>query len=98
MFINQESVNISNSKFRKQLYLADGEHIISIRVVDLAGNETIVEKKVLVDTTPPLDFEIEVEPAGWTNRQEVKISFESTDEESGISHYLLSIDGGEFSL
>ena len=96
LFINQESVNISNSKFRKQLYLADGEHIISIRVVDLAGNETIVEKKVLVDTTPPLDFEIEVEPAGWTNRQEVKISFESTDEESGISHYLLSIDGGEF--
>ncbi|MEJ6950752.1 RHS repeat-associated core domain-containing protein [Natronospora cellulosivora (SeqCode)] len=94
--INGQPVDLINSRFAEELFFNDGNHLVTMRAVDLAGNETIRELNLTVDTIPPVDFEVEVEPEGWTNQNEVMISFESSDNISGISHYELSINGEDF--
>ncbi|MFP4662157.1 MAG: hypothetical protein ACLFPF_08200, partial [Halanaerobiales bacterium] len=95
--INGEGVNLNNSEFAHQLQFPDGEHSIRITAIDMAGNQSSHQFNVIVDTTPPLDFEVEIDPEDWTSNNSPIITFETTDESSGISHYELSLNDGEYS-
>ncbi|MEJ6952421.1 DUF7305 domain-containing protein, partial [Natronospora cellulosivora (SeqCode)] len=94
--INGDGVNIKDSGFEHQLHFPDGEHLVQLTAIDMAGNHSSHQFNVIVDTTPPLDFEVEIDPAVWTNNTSPIISFETTDETSGISHYELSVNDGEY--
>jgi hypothetical protein len=74
--------------------LVDGEHTISIRVVDVAGHEATDSVTVLVDTTDPT-VEITAPSEGATVGTEVTVEWTADDGlGSGIDTGEVSIDGG----
>ncbi len=49
-----------------------------------------------IDTTEPESFQPTVDPDGWTTEDRPTITFSTTDETSGIDHYEIKIDSGDF--
>ncbi len=82
--------------FEKTISLLDGFYSLSLVLKDKAGNTTQVYLDYTVDTVPPVDFTVDVTPAGWTSDNQPIISFETTDATSGVDCYELSIDEGSF--
>ncbi len=79
VLINGEKVEIAeNGDFSKKIILDNGENIINIVATDLAGNETIVERKIYVGLEAPTitdimpNEDLVVKPG-----EEVEISFRS---------------------
>jgi hypothetical protein len=77
-------------------HMNDGEHMVDVWAVDLAGNRAGAKASVFIDNDRPEPFEPLANPAGWNNGS-VEISFLAKDNGSGIEHYAGSIDGGPFS-
>ena len=96
VYVNDQLAALTNTAFNKKLSFIDGSYQISIKAVDMAGNEADYQINILVDTEAPEPFEVKVDPEGWTNNTEPIISFSTTDKTSGISHYLFSINDGEY--
>ena len=65
----------------------DGDEIIPVTT----NSQTIV-----IDGTPPTDVTITADPSGWTNANNVTLTFSATDALAGIDHYELSLNGGDF--
>ncbi|AZR72260.1 hypothetical protein BBF96_01910 [Anoxybacter fermentans] len=76
--------------------LEDGVHTVYVKAVDNVGLETVTTVQVFVDTTPPEPFTPVADPAGWSQNTQPVITFATTDKASGINHYELQIDDGEF--
>jgi N-acetylneuraminic acid mutarotase len=75
--------------------LPDGTRNIVVRAVDEAGNWAEGRTKAFIDRTPPAGFEAEAEPANWT-RTMPEITFSTKDNASGVDHYEVRIDAGQF--
>lgn len=70
----------------------DGEHILSTRAVDVAGNESAWrDHTVRIDTVAPTDTT--AAPAGWQTAP-VPVTVTGTDEHSGVTEVRWRIDGG----
>ena len=70
---------------------------ITIHAEDQAGNIAYFYiEEITIDTTPPLPFTVHIDPEGWTNNTQPVLTFATSDETSGISHYELAINDGEF--
>jgi len=41
-------------RYKLPIYLSSGEHIITVKAVDNAGNEREIKKKIIVDDVPPI--------------------------------------------
>jgi hypothetical protein len=93
--IDNGQFNIQTSPF-KLPELSDGVHNITVRVYDLVGNYRDEYVLVYIDTTSPEPFTPTVDPSGWTTEQQPIITFSTTDQMSGIDHYLVKIDNGDF--
>lgn len=76
--------------------LTDGVHTISVKAVDHVGLMTSDVVEVYVDTTPPVEFTPIADPADWDRVNQPTIHFVTTDKDSGVSHFELQIDDGEF--
>jgi hypothetical protein len=50
-----------------------------------------------IDTMPPVSFTPTADPAGWTSDTQPTITFETTDADSGVDYYNVSIGPGAFS-
>lgn len=74
--------------------LTDGIQYLTIQFKNQVGWGAILHRKIMVDTTPPLPFTINVR-AGNTPNSFPLITFEAKDETSGIKKYELSIANGE---
>ena len=77
--------------------LADGEHTIRVRAVDILGNTgeaaTVTFRK---DTTAPSVTETAVDPDSWTNADEVTLGWTGlSDAHSGMALVWYSVDGGD---
>ncbi|MCG8516215.1 MAG: fibronectin type III domain-containing protein, partial [Halanaerobiales bacterium] len=97
VYVNGKAARITDQVFRRQITLADGKAVaITIEAVDQAGNTAKYTRTVMVDTTPPLSFAVTAEPADWTANRQPVISFNSSDEVSGINHYQVAIGEGDF--
>lgn len=98
VLVNGQAAAITNGVFTGQAtFSADGPGVINITVVDIAGNSTSASPiNVIVDTTPPLPFDVVATPSGWTNDNQPVITFSTTDAGSGIDHYELAVDQGAF--
>ncbi|MCR8471195.1 MAG: Ig-like domain-containing protein, partial [Crenarchaeota archaeon] len=76
--------------------VADGSHTIEAKAYDKAGNVASCLITVIVDNTPPTISIISPEPLAWFNKTSVTVKWRATDNGSGISHYEIRIDGGQW--
>lgn len=74
----------------------DGTHTVTVRAYDMAGNYRDGMVDILIDTTPPLEFSPTATPNNWTTNTQPIISFETTDETSGIDRYEVMVGEDEF--
>ena len=70
------------------VWLKDGENN--------ANHENVSKVSIKYDPNPPHDFSPEANPSTWTSNKSPVISFNTTDDLSGIHYYRLKIDSGEF--
>ncbi|UCH89076.1 MAG: hypothetical protein JSV49_00040, partial [Thermoplasmata archaeon] len=77
--------------------LSDGTHTITVRAIDIAGNNEDETVEVYIDTSVPESFTPVADPDTWTYHNQPEITFETTDPVSDIDHFDLKIDGGSFS-
>jgi hypothetical protein len=82
---------ISNQKYED---VEDGEWYFHIRWRSQAGWGPTTHRKVLVDTTPPKSFNIEVIQEGLKDSSP-KLKFVTVDALSGMDYYEIIVDGGE---
>ena len=77
--------------------LSDGEHSLSLRAVDLAGNVgEACTLSIFRDTEAPVFGSLALEPESWTNGTEVTLSWEGLiDTTSGVHLAEYSLDDGE---
>ncbi len=85
-------INVGNSTNYTFTNLADGDHTVDVKAVDLSGNEGYDNVTFNVDTTPP-DIKI-IAPAenSYVNSTNVTISWSVTDAHS--VDFMISVDGG----
>jgi heme exporter protein D len=74
--------------------VVDGEQYLSIRFRNQVGWGVTLNRKLLIDTTPPDPFEIIVQP-GTTPSAFPLIIFEAEDETSGVAYYEMRIGDKE---
>ncbi|MEM2870769.1 MAG: hypothetical protein QW379_10220 [Thermoplasmata archaeon] len=75
--------------------LSDGEHNVTVRAFDQAGNWREASATIYFDRTPPIGLFVSISPDGWTAAEPV-LTFSALDETSGLDHYEFSVNGGEF--
>ena len=73
--------------------LADGVWYFHVLLRNQAGWGGISHFKFQIDTQPPKPFKIEVKEGRETTNPQPTLSFEATDEMSGIDYYEIIIDG-----
>ena len=88
--------NVSDGLLESKKYesIEDGIWYFNIKFRNQYGWGAILHRKVLIDTRPPLPFEIKVQREDPTDPQPVLL-FETTDETSGIEYYEVKIGQGE---
>lgn len=74
--------------------LGDGRQYFHIQFENQVGWGTVLHRQILVDATPPEEFEIKVRP-GDTQDAFPLLQFEAQDETSGVEKYELTISDGE---
>mgnify|MGYP001194040861 CR=1 FL=1 len=72
----------------------DGEQYFSIRFKNQVGWGVTLNRKLLIDTTPPEPFEIKVQP-GTTPSAFPLVMFEAEDSTSGVAYYEMKIGDKE---
>ena len=88
----------SDGFFNNKIYenLSDGIYYLHIRYINSAGASPILHFKIMVDATPPEPFEIILPDGETTANPTPRIRFETTDNLSGIDHYEIKIDDGDW--
>lgn len=74
--------------------LADGRQYLHVQFENQVGWGAVAHRQILVDTTPPEDFEVNVR-AGNTPSSFPLITFDAEDKTSGVEYYELTIADGE---
>ncbi|HEY3922827.1 MAG TPA: hypothetical protein VGL76_12045 [Gaiellaceae bacterium] len=72
--------------------LADGLYTISVKVIDLAGNATVVSKSILVDTTAPT-ITATLPASTFDIGAAVTLTYSATDLGSGVGTTTVILDG-----
>ncbi|MCL6591946.1 MAG: hypothetical protein K6U80_18605, partial [Firmicutes bacterium] len=96
VYVNGRPASLNGTGFESEVSFDDGRRQITIQAQDLAGNVSQKTITIITDTTPPLDFEVTVNPADWTNNNRPMVTFGATDLTSGIDHYELAVDDQSF--
>ncbi|MEK9173566.1 MAG: cohesin domain-containing protein, partial [Patescibacteria group bacterium] len=71
--------------------LSDGKHYFHIKSLREGTWGGVTSYAVNVDASNPAAFEIEFSPAARTSNRRPLVSFETTDEASGIDHYEIKV-------
>jgi hypothetical protein len=89
----QASTDDGNSWTSLPIQFTDGRHHVLIKARDVAGNETMVPKEILLDTIPPI-AQIESHSNGDVVSGDVNLSGTLNDATSGPASGKVSTDGG----
>lgn len=73
--------------------IADGKNYFHIKFKNKYGWGPITHRQVLIDSTPPLDFEIVIDNGGDPTNPTPYVSFVAIDETSGVKYYVINLDG-----
>ena len=76
--------------------LTEGKHTVEIKAVDKAGNYGVATLIFYVDLTPPTITITSPTNASYINSADVTVSWSGEDALSGIDHYEIRIDGGNW--
>jgi hypothetical protein len=79
---------------KKYENIKDGAWYFHIKFRNQYGWGPIIHRKVLIDTVPPLPFEIKVQREDFTDPRPV-LNFQTTDELSGLEYYEMKIGEGD---
>ncbi|MDP2864262.1 MAG: hypothetical protein Q8N73_01215 [bacterium] len=99
IFLNEKSVSnpgpISDGLIESKKYenLEDGIYYFHIKFQNNYGWGKITHRKVLIDTVPPLSFEVKTQQEDSTDPQPILL-FETRDELSGLEYYEIKIGEG----
>lgn len=100
LLLNEEPTanpgNISDGLLESKKYenVEDGIWYLHIKFKNQYGWGKITHHKVLIDTVPPLPFEIQVQKEDATDPQPL-LPFETKDELSGLEYYEIKIGEGD---
>jgi len=75
--------------------ISDGVWYFHLKMQNEDGWGPAAHYKIQIDTTPPNDFSINLLDGRRTDVDTPRLSFEATDDTSGIHHYDLITDGGD---
>ncbi|GEM_PF-6103101 len=78
--------------------LEDGNRTVEVRAWDKAGNSRIDTVNFTIDTTPPELNVITPEEGEAFDIGEVTVEWEGSDETTGIDHYEIRIDEGDWTV
>lgn len=81
--INGNAADMTGESFSYEIALKSGSNNIVIIAKDLVGNQTTVEKKVLLDQEAPKVIKHEIKPPAVSGGEQVRI-FVYADDESGL--------------
>lgn len=73
--------------------LGDGVYYLHVKGQTDSGFTRVTHFRIQIDTKAPQSFTITINQEGGATNPTPKVSFEATDEPSGIDHYEGSIDG-----
>jgi hypothetical protein len=73
----------------------DGEHTVTVRAYDDAGNFTDGQATITINTTAPASFTPTLNVTSPTSDTQPIVSFSTTDD-LGIDHYAVRVDAGSF--
>jgi hypothetical protein len=76
----------------------EGIHNVTIKAYDKAGNYKENYVYVYIDFTPPDSLQIIAETSNWTTNTQPAVAFLATDQMSGVDHYEVKIDDGDYSI
>jgi len=76
--------------------LADGHHVVSVRVTDLAGNQAYGQVAFICDTVAPQITIAEPVVNSKVSEDHVAVSWAGSDDPSGIDYYEVQIAGGRW--
>lgn len=76
--------------------LTDGTWYLHVRFKNSAGWGATSHFRFQIDSEPPRPFTIKLEDGKETNNPKPTISFKTTDSLSGLDHYRIKIDDGDF--
>jgi len=102
--MNHYELKIDNGEFGRQTSpytlppQVDGVHTVAVRAYDNATNSCEGIAKVYIDTVPPNSFTAVAAPHNWTCLKTPTISFNTTDNTSGIARYEVRVDNESFSV
>lgn len=96
VMVNGSLAELNGNQFTTNLNLAENWNSITILARDEAGNEAEKTVRVMVDTQPPLEFVPVASSPGWTNDNRPVITFDTTDAVSGVDHYEIRVDDGNW--
>ncbi|SEQ59156.1 RHS repeat-associated core domain-containing protein [Treponema bryantii] len=74
----------------------DGIHQIEVKAYDKAGNSVSSIVEYYIDATKPESFEVSFNVNGWTNNVTPEAVFETVDNCSGLDHYEISTNNGQW--
>jgi hypothetical protein len=101
--IEKYEVNVDGGTFSCQTSpfvlpsLPDGQHNVTVRAFDKAGNFIDGSVMVYLDSAKPFNFSISPEFSGWTNKNP-NITFQALDNTSEIDHFEVKLPGGNFTV
>ncbi|MCK4259678.1 MAG: hypothetical protein KAX49_11910 [Halanaerobiales bacterium] len=95
--INDKEIPVIQGYFAETFDLPlEGENCFTVEVEDAAGNVLEREFEIIRDLTPPNQFTPIVDPADWSQVTQPVISFETTDDYAGVSHFELRVENEEW--
>jgi hypothetical protein len=78
------------------VHLEDGNHVVTVRVTDLAGNVVFGQISFVCDTVAPEVKTTEPTMNDKIGRDDVVVRWGGSDDLSGIDHYEVRISGGQW--
>jgi hypothetical protein len=75
--------------------VADGVHYFHVVFRNVSGSGTAAHRKVMIDKTPPLKFDITQKEDSTGSAGVIILQWNATDTASGIDRYEVVVDGGK---
>ncbi|MCK4258832.1 MAG: peptidoglycan-binding protein [Halanaerobiales bacterium] len=96
LFVNGQEFVIESENFSYPVNLQPGYNEFTFRFIDELGHESSESICLIQDSTPPNPFTPTADPTNWSQLTQPVVSFCTTDDQAGINHYEISIDGKDY--